>query len=182
MSAPLFAPVLTPGPPSLGIVQYLDDVIFGAASARESLASAQILINALRRFGWLVHPTKCVGTSVAVQAFQALGAWVDPLTQSYRLLLRSPRHCPAHPGLGCRLAGEGQRAVWAATRVAVECKRLGRIAVGPTGGPWPGGPDSANGPGPGPGDSGDPSQRPPDLRVLSPSARLVAIARDTPAR
>ena len=83
MSAPLFAPVLTPGPRSLGIVQYLDDVIFGAASARESLASAQILINVLRRFGWLIHPTKCVGTSVAVQAFQALGTWVDLLTQTF---------------------------------------------------------------------------------------------------
>ena len=37
----------------------------------------------LRRFGWLVHPTKCTGTSEAVQAFQALGVWVDLLTQTY---------------------------------------------------------------------------------------------------
>ena len=75
MSAPRFAPVLTPGPGSLAIVQCLDNVVFGAASAHESLASAQILINVLRRFGWLIHPTKCVGTSVVVQAFQALGTW-----------------------------------------------------------------------------------------------------------
>lgn len=83
MSAPWYAPVLTPGLRSLGIVHYLDDVIFGATTARESLASAQTLIHVLRRFGWLIHPTKCVGTSVAVQAFQALGTWVDLLTQTY---------------------------------------------------------------------------------------------------
>jgi hypothetical protein len=67
----------------LDLVQYLDDVIFGAESARASLSSAHTLIAVLRRFGWLVHPTKCIGTSVAVQAFQALGVWVDLLTQTY---------------------------------------------------------------------------------------------------
>jgi hypothetical protein len=67
----------------LSILQYLDDVIFGAATARESLADAHMLINVLRRFGWLIHPTKCVGTSIAVQAFQALGTWVDLQSQTY---------------------------------------------------------------------------------------------------
>ena len=58
-------------------------MIFGAASSRASLSSAHTLIAVLRRFGWLVHPTKCVGVSEAAQAFQALGVWVDLLTQTY---------------------------------------------------------------------------------------------------
>ena len=65
-SAPRLAPALTPGPRSVGIVQYLDDAILGTASARESLASdPQILINVFRLFGWLIRPTKCVGTSAS---------------------------------------------------------------------------------------------------------------------
>ena len=49
----------SPGP-GLGILQYLDDVIFAAPTARESLSAAHTLrlMHVLRRFGWLVHPTK----------------------------------------------------------------------------------------------------------------------------
>jgi len=68
---------------SLGILSYLDKVIFAARSAREALCSAQILINVLRRFGWLIHPTKCVGATTATQVFQALGTIVDLATQTF---------------------------------------------------------------------------------------------------
>ena len=36
------------------------------------MPSAQTLPHVLRRFGWLVHPTKCSGASRAVQAIRAL--------------------------------------------------------------------------------------------------------------
>ncbi len=49
---------------------YLDDLIF--AHPREALAAAQKMLHILPCFGWLVHPTKCVGTTVALQAFVAL--------------------------------------------------------------------------------------------------------------
>lgn len=68
---------------SLGILSYLDDVIFAAATARGALSAAQMIINVLRRFGWLIHPTKCVGTSHAVQVFQALGTIVNLATQTF---------------------------------------------------------------------------------------------------
>ena len=62
----------------LGPIQYLEDIIFGSPSACEALGSARVLANVLERFGWSgrIHPTKCVGASVAVQAFQALEARV----------------------------------------------------------------------------------------------------------
>lgn len=65
------------------ILSYLDDVIFAALSARGALSAAQVIINVLRRFGWLIHPTKCVGTSAAVQVFQALGTVVNLATQTF---------------------------------------------------------------------------------------------------
>ena len=68
---------------SLGILSYLDDIVFAAKSAREVLGAAQMLINVLRRFGWLIHPTKCVGTTSPVQVFQALGTVVDLATQTF---------------------------------------------------------------------------------------------------
>jgi hypothetical protein len=68
---------------SLSILGYLDDVVFAAKTARESLGTAQTLIHVLRRFGWLVHPTKCVGTTTALQSFQALGTLVNLVTQTY---------------------------------------------------------------------------------------------------
>jgi len=66
---------------SLGILSYLDDMAFGACTASEALNTAQTLIRVLQLYGWLVHPTKCVGTTEAVQVFQALG------TVPYRLSL-----------------------------------------------------------------------------------------------
>jgi hypothetical protein len=68
---------------SLGLLSYLDNVAFGAPTAREALNAAQTLIRVLRRYGWLVHPTKCVGTTSAVQAFRALGTVVDLATQTF---------------------------------------------------------------------------------------------------
>ncbi len=68
---------------SLGILSYFDDVVFAARSAREALCSTQILINVLLRFGWLIHPTKCVGTTTATQVFQALGTIVDLATETF---------------------------------------------------------------------------------------------------
>ena len=68
---------------TLAILNYLDDIIFGGATAREALRTAQTLVHVLRRFGWLVHPTKCVGTTVAVQRFQALGTIVDLAAQVF---------------------------------------------------------------------------------------------------
>jgi len=68
---------------SLGILSYLDDMAFGACTAREALNTAQTLIRVLQRYGWLVHPTKCVGTTEAVQVFQALGTVVDLALQTF---------------------------------------------------------------------------------------------------
>ena len=49
-------------------------------------------MHVLRRFGWLVHPTKCCGVSQAVQAFQALGT-----KAAFGLTLpRSRFLCPCH--------------------------------------------------------------------------------------
>lgn len=70
---------------SMGILCYLDDVVFAAKTARGALGTAQTLINVLRRFGWLVHPTKCVGTTQALQAFQALGTYVDLANQTFSI-------------------------------------------------------------------------------------------------
>ena len=72
----------SPGP-GLRILQYLDDLIF--ANPRELLASIQTLLHILSRFVWLVHPTKCYGVSQEVQAFQALGTWVDLATQTFSM-------------------------------------------------------------------------------------------------
>ena len=85
-----FARFLRSPSPGLGILQYLDDVIFAAHTARESLSAAHALMHVLRRFGWLVHPTKFCGVSQAVQAFQALGTLVDLATQSVSVPL--PRY------------------------------------------------------------------------------------------
>ena len=65
------------------LICYLDDIIFGADSARGALQSAQFMLRTLRQFGWLIHPTKCVGVSEAVQSFTALGTLVDLATQTY---------------------------------------------------------------------------------------------------
>ena len=67
----------------VNLLQYLDDSVFAAASAPEALASGGRLIQVLRRFGWLVHPTKCVGVRVAVRSFVALGTLVDLAAQTF---------------------------------------------------------------------------------------------------
>ena len=62
------------------LIAYLDDLIFAASSGRAAVESAQRMS---REFGWLIHPTKCVGTTEAAQAFVALGTLVDLATQTY---------------------------------------------------------------------------------------------------
>ena len=65
------------------LIAYLDDLIFAASTGRAAVESAQRMICILREFGWLIHPTKCVGTTEAAQAFVALGTLVDLATQTY---------------------------------------------------------------------------------------------------
>ena len=65
------------------LIGYLDDLIFASGSARGAVESAQRMIRTLQTFGWLIHPTKCVGTSTAESAFVALGTLVDLATQTY---------------------------------------------------------------------------------------------------
>ena len=67
----------------LGLLQYLDDSVFAAPTAPEALASGAMLVRILRRFGWLIHPTKCVGVTVAVRSFVALGTLVDLSAQTF---------------------------------------------------------------------------------------------------
>jgi hypothetical protein len=54
------------------LISYLDDLIFAHPTACETLSAAQKTLHILHRFGWLVHPTKCQGVSVALQQFVAL--------------------------------------------------------------------------------------------------------------
>jgi len=61
----------------------LDDSVFAAPSAPEALAAGNMLVRVLRRFGWLVHPTKCVGVTAAVRSFIALGTLVDLSLQTF---------------------------------------------------------------------------------------------------
>ena len=65
------------------LMAYLDDLIFASGSARGAVESAQQMIRLLSEFGWLIHSTKCVGTSEAAQSFVALGTLVDLATQTY---------------------------------------------------------------------------------------------------
>ena len=67
----------------VGLLQYLDDSVFAAPTAPESLRAGNTLIRVLRRFGWLIHPTKCVGVEVAVRSFVALGTLVDLAAQTF---------------------------------------------------------------------------------------------------
>jgi hypothetical protein len=65
------------------LIGFLDDLIFASGSARTAVESAQRMLRILRAFGWLIHPTKCVGTSTAESAFVALGTLVDLAAQTY---------------------------------------------------------------------------------------------------
>ena len=92
------------------LISYLDDLIFAAGSAREAVQSAQQMIRILTDFGWLIHPTKCVGTTEAAHAFTALGTLVDLATQTYavppatvgRILHRITALLTGPPSVGVR--------------------------------------------------------------------------------
>jgi hypothetical protein len=71
--------------PGIGLLRYLDDLIFAASTAREALRSAMVLLGTLRKFGWLIHPRKCQGVSEALQSFTALGTLVNLATQTYSI-------------------------------------------------------------------------------------------------
>ena len=45
------------------LIAYLDDLIFAHPTARGAVSAANRLVGVLRDFGWVVHPTKCVGLS-----------------------------------------------------------------------------------------------------------------------
>ena len=66
----------------LTVLCYLDDIVLAGETARASLSTAQILLHPLQRFRSLVHPTKPVGTTTAIQSFQALGTLLDLATQT----------------------------------------------------------------------------------------------------
>ena len=65
------------------LIAYLDDLIFAHGTAHGAVSSARRMVHILGEFGWLVHPTKCVGLTEAVQSFKALGTIVDLATQMY---------------------------------------------------------------------------------------------------
>ena len=65
------------------LIAWLDDLIFAHATGRGAVQMAQLMIRILKNFGWLIHPTKCVGTSEAIQTFVALGTQIDLAAQTY---------------------------------------------------------------------------------------------------
>jgi hypothetical protein len=65
------------------VIAFLDDCIFGGSTAHGTVTSAQRVLGVLREFGWLIHPTKCVGTTSALQTFVALGTLVDLVAHTY---------------------------------------------------------------------------------------------------
>jgi hypothetical protein len=65
------------------VIAFLDDCIFGGTTAHGTVTSAQRMLCILCKFGWLIHPTKCVGTSSALQTFVALGTLVDVVAHTY---------------------------------------------------------------------------------------------------
>jgi len=67
----------------VSLISLLDDLIFARATGRGAIQMAQLMIRIMRQFGWLVHPTKCVGTSEALQSFIALGTTVNLASQTY---------------------------------------------------------------------------------------------------
>ena len=70
------------------ILPYLDDLIFAAVrpvTAREALTAGQMLLRILPRFGWLIHPTKCVGCAEPTVLFVALETLVDLAAQQFRV-------------------------------------------------------------------------------------------------
>jgi hypothetical protein len=79
---------------SIRLIRYTDgdaiafhnDCIFSGATAYGTVTSAQRMLNVLREFGWLIHPTKYVGTTSALQTFVALGTLVDLVAHTYATL------------------------------------------------------------------------------------------------
>ena len=67
----------------VNLLVFLDDCIFAHATCRGAVTMAQKMVAELRRFGWLIHPTKCVGVSEGVQIFTALGTLVDLASRCY---------------------------------------------------------------------------------------------------
>ena len=67
------------------LLAYLDDLPFAQNTAEASLRQARLMLRVLRKFGWLVHPTKCVGLSEAAQIFAALGTLIDLVSQTYKV-------------------------------------------------------------------------------------------------
>jgi hypothetical protein len=65
------------------VIAFLDDCIFGESTAHGTVTSAQRMLSVLREFGWLIHPTKCVGTTSAIQVFVALGMLVNLVAHTY---------------------------------------------------------------------------------------------------
>ena len=122
------------------LICYLDDIIFGADSARGALQSAQFMLRTLRQFGWLIHPTKCVGVSEAVQTFTALGTLVDLATQTYsvpaatvdRILSGLTALTTGGPSVGVRSLARTKGLIastWVATGVAtrVRTREMDRV-------------------------------------------------------
>ena len=88
----------------LNLLLYLDDLdhlVFTPAMATGSLSAARMLLNTLRKFGWLVNEAKCTGTSDALQIFTALGTVVDLATKMYLV----PR-CQRGPHPRCSAAAQ----------------------------------------------------------------------------
>ena len=122
------------------VIAYLDDVIFGAKSAGDALTGAQHMLHILQSFSWLIHPTKCVGTSVAVRAFTALGTLVDLATQTYsvppatvdRILSGISALLAGPPTVGVRSVSQIKgliAATWVSTGVAtrVRTREMDRV-------------------------------------------------------
>jgi len=135
---------------SLVILSYLDDVIFAALSTRGALSTAhfsaaQVIINVLRRFGWLIHPTKCVGTSAAVQVFQALGTVVNLATQTFsvppdtvkRIVEAAEAFATGPASVPVRSAARLKAATWASTGLAARIRTRALDAI-----KWPSTPGS----------------------------------------
>ncbi len=98
---------------SIGVelLAYLDDLIFAHATPREALAAAQKMLHDLARFGWLVHPTKCTGTTVALSSFVALGTVVCLATQ--------PETYSVHPAMVARILEQASSLVPGSSSVPV---------------------------------------------------------------
>ena len=60
-----------------------DDSTFAHATGRGAIQMAQLIIQILKWFGWLIHPTKCVDTTEAFQTFVTLGTQVNLAAQTF---------------------------------------------------------------------------------------------------